>query len=89
MHAATPPQHMSNAPSIPPHLNMMMSHGHHAQGPIFINQVRKTSKKEQPHFQRSFLQATSMLTNQQILATPMTFTLAQPLEVRHAVPQPM
>lgn len=58
--ASQTPQHMSNAPSLPPNLNMMMSGGPHNQPPILINQTSMAS---------------SMLGNQQILTTPMTFTL--------------
>ena len=68
------PQHMSSASPMPPNLNMMMSGGHHNQPPILINQTSMAS---------------SMLGNQQILTTPMTFTLAQPLEVRQNVSQTM
>jgi hypothetical protein len=68
------PQHMSSAPQLPPNLNMMMGGGPHNQPPILINQTSMAS---------------SMLGNQQILTTPMTFTLAQPLEVRQNVSQQM
>ena len=74
MQAPPTPQHMSSAPSLPPNLNMMMSGGPHNQPPILINQTSMSS---------------SMLGNQQILTTPMTFTLAQPLEVRQNVSQSM
>ena len=67
------PQHMSSAPPLPPNLNMMMSGGPHNQPPILINQTSMAS---------------SMLGNQ-ILSAPMTFTLAQPLEVRQNVSQQM
>jgi hypothetical protein len=61
---------MSSAPALPPNLNMMMGGGPHNQQPILINQTSMSS---------------NMLGNQQILTTPMTFTLAQPLEVRQNV----
>jgi hypothetical protein len=70
MQAPPTPQHMSSAPALPPNLNMMMGGGPHNQQPILINQTSMSS---------------NMLGNQQILTTPMTFTLAQPLEVRQNV----
>ena len=67
------PTHISNAPSLPPNLNMMMGN----QGPpILINQTS--------------MAGTNLIGGSQpILTTPMTFTLAQPLEVRQNVSQAM
>ena len=66
------PTHMSNAPSLPPNLNMMMGN----QGPpILINQTS--------------MAGTNLIGGQPILTSPMTFTLAQPLEVRQNVSQAM
>ena len=66
------PTHISNAPSLPPNLNMMMGN----QGPpILINQTS--------------MAGTNLIGSQPILTTPMTFTLAQPLEVRQNVSQAM
>ena len=76
MQAPPTPQHMSSAPSLPPNLNMMLSGGPHNQPPILINQTSMSSSMP-------------MLGNQQILTAPMTFTLAQPLEVRQSVSQSM
>ena len=66
------PTHISNAPSLPPNLNMMMGN----QGPpILINQTS--------------MSGSNLIGSQPILTTPMTFTLAQPLEVRQNVSQAM
>ena len=70
------PTHMSSAPPVPANLNVMMGNPNHGGPPILINQTS--------------MGGNTIVGNQPFLnATPMTFTIAQPIEVRQNVSQTM
>lgn len=65
------PTHISNAPPVPPNLNIMMGN----QPPILINQTS--------------ISGASIIGSQPVISGPISFTLAQPLEMRQNVSQAM
>ena len=68
------PTHMSSAPPVPANLNVMMANPNGAAGPpILINQASI------PAGSPAIMTAGA---NQPIFNAPLTFTLAQPIEVR-------
>jgi len=85
------PINIAPAPGPGNYSSAMQATQHHLSSAQSLPQHLNMMMSPSPHNSGPIFinQATSMLTNQQILAAPMTFTYAQPLEVRQAVSQQM